>query len=119
MQNLFPFKDLVGIPLRSSLVYEFNCCDCNATYIGATTRHLRTRVSEHLGVSHRTGIQITNPSFSAIRNHCNTHNHHFDENNFKIITSCNSSNLHITESILIKEKSPSLNTGTSVELKTF
>ena len=45
----FGFKDTVADTLRSSLIYKFQCRRCNSTYVGKTTRHLGTRISEHLG----------------------------------------------------------------------
>ena len=41
-------KDLVSKSLRSSVIYKFNCAECNSTYIGETSRHFSTRVREHL-----------------------------------------------------------------------
>ena len=38
--------------LCSNVVYKFTCsCDSNLTYIGKSTRHLSTRVGEHLNVA--------------------------------------------------------------------
>ena len=34
--------------LKSFVVYKFTCAGCNARYIGETTRHLTTRIKEHL-----------------------------------------------------------------------
>ena len=34
--------------LKSNVVYKFNCGGSNATYIGETTRHFTTRMTEHL-----------------------------------------------------------------------
>ena len=34
--------------LQSYVVYKFTCGCCNASYIGETSRHLSTRVKEHL-----------------------------------------------------------------------
>ena len=45
--NLFAFKDIIHIELRSNLVYKFSCSNCNFTYYGKTERHLKVRVSEH------------------------------------------------------------------------
>ena len=54
ISHFFGFKDTVADTLRSSLIYKFQCSRCNSTYVGKTTRHLGTRISEHLGVSYRT-----------------------------------------------------------------
>ncbi|XP_057298046.1 uncharacterized protein LOC130628959 [Hydractinia symbiolongicarpus] len=34
--------------LQSKLVYKFVCASCNASYVGETTRHISSRVKEHL-----------------------------------------------------------------------
>ena len=46
--TMFSVKDPVPLDLRSRVVYKFSCAGCNACYIGETSRHLSTRVSEHL-----------------------------------------------------------------------
>ena len=46
--SMFSVKDPVPFNLRSCIVYKFLCAGCNACYIGETSRHLSTRVSEHL-----------------------------------------------------------------------
>ena len=33
--------------LKSHVVYQIKCSSCNASYVGQTTRHLTTRLSEH------------------------------------------------------------------------
>ena len=95
INNFFRFKDQVPNSLRSCVVYKYNCDSCNATYVGKTTRHFSTRISEHLGISHRSGIRLTSPPFSAIRNHVqyekdHHQNYNLTPNQFKIISSANS-----------------------------
>ena len=46
--SMFSAKDPVPFDLRSRVVYKFLCAGCNACYIGETSRHLSTRVREHL-----------------------------------------------------------------------
>jgi len=48
LKQFFSAKDLIPSHLRSNLVYKFTCAGCNACYIGETTRHFSTRISEHL-----------------------------------------------------------------------
>ena len=48
IKNLFQVKDLIPMSLKSFVVYKFTCAGCNARYIGETTRHLTTRIKEHL-----------------------------------------------------------------------
>ena len=40
-------KEPVVKSLKSGVVYKLKCPRCNACYVGATTRHLQTRVREH------------------------------------------------------------------------
>ena len=58
LRNYFSFKDVVPEPLRSCQIYNFTCRSCNASYTGKTFRHMKIRVSEHQGVSPRTGKHL-------------------------------------------------------------
>ena len=42
------FHDPIPDSLKSSVVYKFQCAGCEASYIGETSRHLSTRIDEHL-----------------------------------------------------------------------
>ena len=65
-------------------------------------------MAEHLGYSFRTGVQLTNPPFSAIQNHCIKNN-----NNNK-----NELELNLLESLLIKTHKQILdNNLSSMDLK--
>ena len=46
--DLFSVKDSIPKFLKSFVVYKFVCPGCSAWYIGETTRHLSTRIEEHL-----------------------------------------------------------------------
>ena len=108
--NLFKFKDRLPTMLCSGIVYKYSCGDCDATYVGKSQRHLKTRISEHRGFSVRTGQQLNKPSFSSIRDHAWHTGHRIIEENFKIITRSNhSGDLHILEALAIHEHRPSLN----------
>jgi len=48
IQNLFSYKSRLDNACKSNVVYKFCCANCNVCYIGETTRHLSTRISEHL-----------------------------------------------------------------------
>ena len=39
--------------MQSKIVYEFTCSRCNATYLGKTKRHLKTRIHEHKTRKHQ------------------------------------------------------------------
>ena len=119
---MFKFKDTIPIPLRSSLVYKYNCNRCNSVYVCKKSRHLSTRVSEHLGVSYRTSLPLSNPPFSAIRNHTNSNHNNYtiSPNEFTIIDSAPSDfQLLKKESILIKQLQPNLNNMDSLVLKIY
>ncbi|CAF4870834.1 unnamed protein product [Rotaria sp. Silwood2] len=44
----FIIKDAVPDDLKSGVVYEATCSQCNNSYIGQTYRYLKTRINEHL-----------------------------------------------------------------------
>ena len=46
--DIFSVKDAIPKLLRLFVVYKFVFPGCNGCYIGETTRHLSTRIEEHL-----------------------------------------------------------------------
>ena len=74
-KNYFRFKDAVPEPLRSCQIYNFTCGSCNASYIGKTFRHMKVRVSEHQGVSPRTGKHLKGTLSTSLRDHMLDCNH--------------------------------------------
>ncbi|CAF3015737.1 unnamed protein product [Rotaria sp. Silwood2] len=44
----FKLKDYLTDELKSGIVYEATCSQCNKSYVGQTFRHLKTRVHEHI-----------------------------------------------------------------------
>ena len=92
--------------------YKFTCGDCNITYIGKTTRHLKVRMCEHLGISHITGNpRKFNPQQdTAVKKHLRETGHKCDMKNFQILTQAKSDlELLIKESLLIGRERPILN----------
>ena len=83
ISSFFPFKNKVPKFLRSGVVYLFKCRCCSASYVGQTTRHLHTRVSEHLSISPITGKPSSSPPMSSIFSHLKTTGHtaNFDDLN--------------------------------------
>ena len=48
----FLLKSATSLPLCSNVVYKFtSSCDANLTYFGMSSRHLITRVKEHLNLA--------------------------------------------------------------------
>ena len=48
--SLFSVKDLIPKELKSCVVYRFRCAGCGACYVGETSRHICTRINEHLNM---------------------------------------------------------------------
>jgi len=122
LQNLFHFKDRIPKMLRSGIVYKFECGGCNATYYGKTKRHLKVRMSEHLGISHLTGkkVKISNQP-TAVFEHSLFCDSSPSFENFTILTSeVNDFKLTLMESLLINRDKPLLNkTIKSMPLELF
>ena len=110
----FKYKDSISDDLRSQLIYKYTCPTCNAGYIGCTTRHFRTRIHEHLGVSARTGAPTsTSTPLSCVAQHIKSHKHVGTVENFEIIHNpSQKSLLKIAETILIQREQPELNDRT-------
>ena len=112
--NYFKHKDSPDPLLCSSIIYKYECGSCNASYVGSTARHLRTRIAEHRGVSNRTGLPFSRPSASAIRDHSLDNDHPYSKDNFTIIDFCNiPQDLRVLESIYILKHKPNLNNSES------
>ena len=108
--HFFSFKDKIPARLRSHVVYNFTCRSCGASYIGETTRHLHTRVANHMGISPLTGKKYSNPPLTSILSHHRDTGHPVSFDDFKIISTCNfEAELLLRETLLIREHKPSLN----------
>ena len=118
--SIFKIRDNIPVSLCSSLVYSYTCGDCNASYIGKTTRNLSIRISEHKGFSYRTGRVLNKPINSSIRNHSHEFDHPIKNENFQILDkSTSDGDLMILESLWIWKKRPVLNdytTSTKLEI---
>ena len=107
----FRYKDRIPDALQSSIVYEYKCSRCSASYIGQTKRQLRVRIAEHRGESYRTGLPISKPSFSAIRNCCEPSGHQINKSDFSVMFAANDDRTRLlAESLLIRDRHPTLGT---------
>ena len=89
--------------LRSCVVYKFTCAECNSVYVGETSRHISTRVREHLFSDKNSHIFKHLQSSDACKNACN-------ETCFKVIDSARTHyQLKIKEALHIMWEGPSLN----------
>ena len=112
--KMYKFKDKIPIDLQSSLVYKYSCDSCKASYIGKTKRHLRSRIAEHLGRSARTNARISNPPFSAIREHSLTYDHRISIENFSVLAKSSwDQDLAIMESLFTHTERPTIGTHES------
>ena len=85
--NYFQLKSKTPVALCLNVVYKFLCsCNTNKTYIGMSSRHLITRVREHLNFKSLQDSAIKDHILSCEK--CS--NNRFDENNFVIIRKCKS-----------------------------
>ena len=110
LRNYFSFKDVVPEPLRSCQIYKFMCRSCNASYVGKTFRHMKVRVSEHQGVSPRTGKHLKGTLSIFMRDHMHDYNHMVAWDEFKVLErDSNHWLLGIKESLFINRDRPSLN----------
>ena len=112
--SLLRKRSFLPVDLNSSTVYMFTCPQCGLRYLGSSSRWLRHRITEHRGLSIRTGFPLSRPSHSAIRDHSLTENHPFTNQDFKILTFASDRlDLVISESLLIKRMKPELNANSS------
>ena len=103
IKQYFTSKDKIPFDLQSMLVYKFTCAGCGSSYIGETTRHIKTRIEEHIKRDKNSHI------FKHIHKDPNCLNS-LNEDSFKIIdTASNSFNLKIKEALHINWDRPDLN----------
>ena len=100
---MFNVKDTILKFLKSFVVYKFVCPGCNTCYIGETTRHLSTRIKEHLETDKKSHIfahLFNNETCMALST----------ENCFEIIDSASTPfKFKLKEAMHIIWKRPSLN----------
>ena len=77
----FQLKSSTPFPLLSNVVYKFSCSrNANVSCIGITTRHLSTKIQEHL---HHKTTKSAIPDHFEIWQNCNLNN--TDLNGFKVL----------------------------------
>ena len=108
--GLFQYKDTLDKGMASAVVYKYCCPKCGAHYVGSTCRRLDTRAAEHAGVSGRTGLPLSNPSPSHIREHSHScGGPRVSLSQFDIIGRCsNIIDLRILESLHILKNKPKI-----------
>ena len=103
IKNFFSAKDRTPDALKSLVVYKFICAGCNSCYIGETSRHLSTRIKEHLVSDQNSHIfkhLVKSPNCKTM---CTP-------NCFEILDSAKSTfDLKLQEAFDIRHKNPELN----------
>ena len=93
-------------PLASNLIYKYKCPHCQVSYVGMTSRHICTRISEHLSNGEKSKGPIMIHADS-----CN--NSHPSPKDFIVLKKVQRSDiiyLTVMEALFIKEENPALNT---------
>ena len=109
INSFFKHKESLSPTLRSSIIYKYDCEDCESSYIGSTKRQFSVRMAEHRGRSVRTGKPISSAQNSSIFNHAVNNNHPAKDDNFKIINnSHNHFDLRMIEAMEIKRPKTTL-----------
>ena len=116
LRNYFTSKT-VHETLWSNSIYKSSCGSCTASYIGKTYRHFKVRVSEHQGVSPRTGKPVKGTLSTSVRDHMFVCDHKVVHEDFKFLgAESNRYLLELKEGLFIKRDRPSLNNLYSQEL---
>jgi len=103
IKTLITAKDSVPRSLRLTIVYKFTCAECNSVYIGEASRHLSTRVGEHLFSDKNSYVYKHLKGSSACREAC-------DEKCFAVLESANTAyKLKIKEALHKMWEGPDLN----------
>ena len=102
-------KPEVEVMYRSGVVYKIVCPHCQASYVGETTRHLRTRHTEHKNNDGPVKRHFTSCGLTLT----------FDD--ISILSSSIKSEKHLEtlEALFIKEHSKVLNTQETYKSKTL
>ena len=102
LSSLFKFKDRCSTLMCYSVIYKYTCSSCNATYYGKTTRNLKVRCLEDLGINRR-GHKTNSSCQSSIADSINKTAHNATMEDFKIIAKSDTAfDLLIYESLSFK-----------------
>lgn len=80
--ELCHLKDKRSVGERAGVVYQLDCKDCDAKYVGETGRQLQDRMKEH-----QRDI-VNKKKVSKVYEHVNTTKHSFDFENVRILDNC-------------------------------
>ena len=92
ISRCFPLKEKHERHMKSCVVYHLKCSDCNADYIGKTSRQIIRRFKEH-----KSGKKTDDNYDSSCHEHEKTCNHKIDYDNFKILAKATTDNMVLTK----------------------
>ena len=103
LSSFFSTKDSVTEVMKSGVVYKFCCASCNACYIGETSRHLATRIKEHLKTDKQSHVYKHVNASPQCKELC-------EDSCFSILDSANTKyGLRLKEGLHIGWEQPALN----------
>jgi len=80
LRTIKEHKDNFPTSSQMNVVYKLNCRNCNASYVGQTSRLLKTRIAEH-----KNHINRNTTGHSVITDHRISSSHEFDWENVEIL----------------------------------
>ena len=91
---------------------RMSCNECDAFYVGQTSRQLKTKISNH-----KNDINRSKPTNSVLSEHRRCHNHNFNWDKVEILDDERNYNKRlISEMINIKQQKNGINLNTDIEL---
>ncbi|XP_072763715.1 uncharacterized protein [Anoplolepis gracilipes] len=104
-------KDIIPTDLKTNVIYKINCSHCDASYVGQTSRKLKTRINEH-----KRHIHLNTNTNSIITNHRRDFEHNFDWENVRVLDEASFYTKRlISEMLFIKRQRNGLNLQTDTE----
>ena len=104
-------KDICPHTSKNNVVYKISCNNCDASYVGQTSRKLKTRIAEH-----RNHIRYNTPARSVITEHRRQLDHEFKWDEVVILDEepCYRRRL-VSEMLNIKKQKNGLNLQTDTD----
>ena len=102
-------KPSIEMLMKSKVVYKITCPRCNACYVGQTSRHLKTRFSEHRNNS------------GPVKTHFARCDNDLTEDSIEVLACTQKTDAHLItlEALLIKEINPTMNTKDEYRQRTL
>ena len=94
------------------MVYQIDCKECEATYVGQTGRHLRERLKEHTKALDKGNIRN-----SGVAEHAFEAHHDIDLDKIKVLdVESNQNRRQVREALRIRNLDPSMNRDWGIDV---